>query len=184
VVVWGAGTGEAARLTAAVNRVLWSESAGLYLAELPSGLSRRVAASNFLPLVARIPSYGRTPRMIETLRDPSRFWGRWVIPTILRDDPAFGDQQYRRGAIWPPMNYLVLPGLRRYDFHDLAAELAWKGAHMLLTDRRTTGMRRENFDSRTGRGCGRRFQSWGPLLALGALEELEGITVVSRATRS
>ena len=158
------------RLAATINRTLWSDSAGLYLDELPSGLSTRVAASNFLPLIAGVPSPDQARRMVETLRDPSRFWGEWVLPTIPRDDPAFADQQYWRGSIWPPMNYLVLHGLRRYGFHDLAADLARKGAAMFLADRRRTGMCRENFDSRTGRGCGQRFQSWGPLFALGALE--------------
>ena len=159
------------RLAATMNRVLWSEAAGLYLDELPSGLSARVAASNFLPLVAGIPNARQASRMIETLSDPARFWGQWVLPTIARDDPAFRDQQYWRGSIWPPMNYLVLQGLRRYGFTALAAELARKGAEMFLADRRGTGMCRENFDARTGEGGGQRFQSWGPLLALGALEE-------------
>ena len=158
------------RVTAIINRTLWSDSAGLYLDELPSGPSTRVAASNFLPLIAGVPSPAQARRMVETLRDPSRFWGERVLPTISRDDPAFADQQYWRGAIWPPMNYLVLQGLRRYGFHELAAELARKGAAMFLADRRRTGMCRENFDSRTGRGCGQRFQSWGPLFSLGALE--------------
>ena len=161
------------RLTAAMNRTLWSDAAGLYLDELPSGPSTRVAASNFLPLIAGVPSPDQARRMVETLCDPSRFWGEWVLPTISRDDPAFIDQQYWRGSIWPPMNYLVLHGLRRYGFHDLAADLARKGAAMFLADRRRTGMCRENFDSRTGRGCGQRFQSWGPLFALGALECLD-----------
>ncbi len=160
------------RLAATMNRVLWSERAGLYLDELPSGLSTRVAASNFLPLIAGIPSPRRARRMIETLRDPRRFWGDHKLPTISRDDPAFAEQQYWRGAIWPPMNYLVLQGLRRYGFDDLAGDLAWKGARMFLADRRRTGMCRENFDARTGEGCGQRFQSWAPLFALGALEEL------------
>ena len=69
------------------------------------------------------------------------------------------------------MNYLVLQGLRRYGFDDLASELAWKGALMFLDDRRRTGFCRENFDARSGRGQGHRFQSWGPLFALGAIEE-------------
>ena len=159
-------------LAATMNRVLWSERAGLYLDELPSGLSTRVAASNFLPLIAGVPSPRRARRMIETLRDPGRFRGDHMLPTISRDDPAFADQQYWRGSIWPPMNYLVLQGLRRYGFDDLAGELAWKGAHMFLADRHRTGMCRENFDARTGEGCGQRFQSWAPLFALGALEQL------------
>ncbi len=160
------------RLVTTMNRVLWSERAGLYLDELPSGRSTRVAASNFLPLIAGVPSPRRARRMIDTLRDPARFRGDHMLPTIPRDDPAFADQQYWRGSIWPPMNYLVLQGLRRYGFDDLAGDLAWKGAHMFLADRRRTGMCRENFDAQTGEGCGQRFQSWAPLFALGALEEL------------
>ena len=163
------------RLAATMNRVLWSEMDGLYLDELPSGLSARVAASNFLPLAAGIPDARQAARMIETLRDPARFWGDWVLPSISRDDRAFPDQQYWRGSIWPPMNYLVLEGLRRYGFTSLASELAWKGAEMFLADRSRKGGCREHFDARTGEGCGQRFQSWGPLFALGALEELDAL---------
>ena len=162
---------ERGRLIETMNRVLWSESAGLYLDELPGGRSPRVAASNFLPLIAGVPSVRRARRMVSVLRDPARFWGEWVLPTISRDDPAFDDQQYWRGSIWPPMNYLVLQGLRRYGFDELAGQLAWKGALMFLADQRRTGFCRENFDARSGRGRGHRFQSWGPLFALGAIEE-------------
>jgi len=116
------------RLAATMNRVLWSESAGLYLDELPSGRSTRIAASNFLPLIAGVASVRQAERMVTTLHDPARFQGDRILPSISRDDPAFADQQYWRGAIWPPMNYLVLQGLRRYGFHDLASDLAWKGA--------------------------------------------------------
>ncbi len=162
---------ERRRLVETMNRVLWSPDAGLYLDELPGGHSKRVAASNFLPLIAGVPSARRARRMVGVLRDPARFRGEWVLPTISRDDPAFDDQQYWRGSIWPPMNYLVLQGLRRYGFDELAGELAWKGALMFLDDHRRTGFCRENFDARSGRGRGHRFQSWGPLFALGAIEE-------------
>ena len=162
---------ERRHLVATMNRVLWSETAGLYLDELPAGRSPRVATSNFLPLIAGVPSARQARRMVGVLRDPARFWGEWVLPTIGRDDPVFDDQQYWRGSIWPPMNYLVLHGLRRYGFDEVASELAWKGALMFLADRRRTGFCRENFDARSGRGRGHRFQSWGPLFALGAIEE-------------
>ncbi len=162
---------ERRRLVARMNEVLWSDAAGLYLDELPEDHSPCVAASNFLPLIAGVPSARQARRMVGVLRDPARFWGEWVLPTISRDDPAFDDQQYWRGSIWPPMNYLVLQGLRRYGFDELASELAWKGALMFLADRRRTGFCRENFDARSGRGRGHRFQSWGPLFALGAIEE-------------
>ena len=161
-----------ARLAARINERLWSDERGLYLDELPSGHSKRVGASNFLPLVAGIPDEARARRMLSTLTEPVRFWGPWILPSISRDDPAFPDQQYWRGSIWPPMNYLVLQGLRRYGFYEQARTLALRGARMFLEDARATGMCRENFDARTGQGHGRRFQSWGPLFALGAVEEL------------
>ena len=162
---------ERRRLVATMNEVLWSEDAGLYLDELPGGHSRRVAASNFLPLIAGVPSARRARRMVGVLRDPERFWGEWVLPTISRDDPAFEDQQYWRGSIWPPMNYLVLQGLRRYGYDEIASEFAWRGALMFMADHQRTGFCRENFDARSGRGRGHRFQSWAPLFALGAIEE-------------
>ena len=162
---------ERRHLVATMKEVLWSDATGLFLDELPTGHSPRVAASNFLPLIAGVPSARQAERMVGVLRDPARFWGDWVLPTISRDDPAFDDQQYWRGSIWPPMNYLVLQGLRRYGFDEVASELAWKGALMFLADRRRTGFCRENFDARSGRGRGHRFQSWGPLFALGAIEE-------------
>jgi len=44
------------------------------------------------------------------LSNPKEFWGTWVIPSIARDAPAFADQNYWRGRIWEPMNYLVYLG--------------------------------------------------------------------------
>ncbi len=159
-------------LANAMNERLWSEGTGVYVDELPGGPSPRVAASNFLPLVAGVPDEAQAHRMLAVLTDPEEFWGRWLLPSISRKDAAFADQQYWRGSIWPPMNYLVLQGLRRYGFYQEARILALRGAGMFLEDARKTGMCRENFDARSGRGHGRRFQSWGPLFALGAVEEL------------
>ena len=37
--------------------------------------------------------------------------GEWLIPSIARSDPAFKDQNYWRGRIWGPMNFIVYLGL-------------------------------------------------------------------------
>ena len=49
------------------------------------------------------------------LKNPDEFWGKWVIPSIAFNDPAFKDQDYWRGRIWGPMNYLVYLGLQNYN---------------------------------------------------------------------
>jgi neutral trehalase len=160
-----------------VNEVLWNEAEGMYMDRFREGsFSSRLAASNFLPLLAGIPSRERAERMLKVLTDTSRFWGEYVIPSISRNDPAFADQQYWRGAIWPPVNYLVYGGLRRYGFDETAAELAMRSVDLLLAEWRQSSSCRENYDSRTGEGCGHRHQSWGPLLALMGIDEFIDVT--------
>jgi neutral trehalase len=160
-----------------MNETLWNGDRGLYLDRKWSGeWSSRVAASNFLPFVAGIPEEDQPLRMIETLTDPHWFWGDHVLPTISRNDPAFGEQQYWRGTIWPPMNYLVYQGIKRYGFDELAGEMAQRSVALFLRSWREYQLCRENYDSRTGEGGGQRYQSWGPLFALIGLEEFLDVT--------
>jgi len=156
----------------AMNTHLWDEATGVYRDRHWDGrVSPRLAASTFLPLLAGVPSPAQAARMVSVLTDPAKFWGEHVIPTISRDDPAFADQQYWRGTIWPPMNYLIYQGLRRYRFDAEAAELARRSVALFLGDWHEHRLCRENFDSRTGAGGGHRYQSWGPLFALIGVEE-------------
>lgn len=155
-----------------INNNLWDEKEGFYFDRHWDGrFSKRKAASNFYPLLARIPDSKRALRMVRHLLNPKEFWGDYVIPTISRDDPAFKDQQYWRGTIWPPTNYLVYQGLKAYGFDAIASEFAKKSLALFLRSWENFQLCPENFDSRTGEPGGRRYQSWGPLFALVALEE-------------
>jgi hypothetical protein len=111
--------------------------------------------------------------MLNELLDPKKFWGDYVVPTVSRDDPAFKpeSQQYWRGTIWPPTNYLVYQGLKAYGFDLVASEFAKKSAEMFLRTWSNFQLCPENFDSLSGEAGGQRYQSWGPLFALIALEE-------------
>ncbi len=165
------------RLRDRMNEHLWNEERGLYLDRKWSGAwSPRVAASNFLPLAAGVPDETRARRMMETLTDPEWFWGDFVLPTISRNDPAFPAQQYWRGTIWPPMNYLVYQGIKRYAFDHTAGELAQRSVALFLRSWKDYQLCRENYDSRTGEGGGQRYQSWGPLFALIGVEEFLDVT--------
>lgn len=155
-----------------INQYFWNESEGFYYDRHWNGqFSKRKAASNFYPLIAKIPDENRAQKMIRHLLNPKEFWGDYVIPTISRDDPAFKDQQYWRGTIWPPTNYLIYQGLKAYGFDTIASEFAKKSANLFLRAWKTFQICPENFDSRTGEPGGQKFQSWGPLFALIALEE-------------
>lgn len=163
---------EYVRLKDLINTYLWNETEEFYFDRYWDGrFSEKKAASNFYPLIAKIPDRQRALLMIKRLLNEKEFWGEYVIPTICRDDQAFKDQDYWRGNIWPPPNYLIFQGLKAYGFDAIASELAEKSANLFLRSWENFQICPENFDARTGEAGGRRFQSWGPLFALIALEE-------------
>ncbi len=155
-----------------INNTLWNETEGFYFDRYWDGrFSEKKAASNFYPLLARIPAQERALLLIRHLLNEDEFWGEYIVPTISRDDQAFKDQQYWRGSIWPPLNYLIYQGLKAYGFDAVASEFAKKSADLFMRSWENFQLCPENFDARTGEAGGRRFQSWGPLFVLIALEE-------------
>ncbi len=170
---------EYTRMKGLINSELWDETEGFYFDRHWDGtFSYRKAASNFYPLIAGIPDKERADRILTHLMDESEFWGEYVIPTISRDDPAFSQpsQQYWRGTIWPPTNYLVYQGLKAYGYDAVASEFASRSSELFMRSWENFQICPENYDSRTGEAGGQRYQSWGPLFALIALEEYIDIT--------
>ena len=161
---------------------LWSEEHGLFLnKDLRTGqFSKRLSPTNFYPLLAHAATAQQAERMVkEHLLNPREFWGEWVIPSIARDDPAFKDQDYWRGRIWGPMNYLVYLGLSQYgDNPAIAAarlELAQKSFALFSKEWTEKGHVHENYNATHGTGddvtSSDRFYHWGALL--GYTEYLE-----------
>jgi glycogen debranching enzyme len=158
---------------------LWDEEAGLYLNRRSDTgqLSHRLSPTLFYPLLAEVPDFDRAQRMVaEHLLNPEEFWGEWVIPSIARNDPAFGQQRYWKGAVWPPLNFLTYLSLRQAWFKDEAAELASKSLALLLTEWQRQGYVSENYSAITGTGDDQRlssdtFHSWGALLGIMAFVE-------------
>jgi len=165
------------RMKELINTHLWNQREGFYFDRYWDGrFSTRKAASNFYPLLARIPDERRAQLMLKHLRNPKEFWGEYVIPSISRDDPAFNDpknpeRQYWRGTIWPPTNYLVYQGLKAYGEDAIASEFAKKSSALFMRTWTYFQLCPENFHPLTGEAAGQRYQSWGPLFALLAVEE-------------
>lgn len=154
-------------------RSLWDEKAGMFLnKDLRTGeLSPRTSPTNFYPLLARAATSQQARRMIrEHLLNPQEFGGQWVIPSTPRNDPAFPDQNYWRGRIWGPMNFLVYLGLRNYDQTEAREELARKSLELFQVEWTSSHHVHENYNAITGSGddvsSSDRFYHWGALLAL------------------
>jgi putative isomerase len=154
-------------------QTLWDEKKGIFLnKDLDSGrFSPRLSPTNFYPLLAGVATAHQADRMVrEHLLNPKEFWGEWVIPSISRSDPAFPDQDYWRGRIWGPMNYLVYLGLRHYDQPEARRQLAEKSLALFNREWTAKGHVHENYNAVTGSGddvtSSDRFYHWGALLGL------------------
>ena len=165
------------RYAQATRERLWCEERGIFLnRRTDTGeFSPRLAPTNFYPMLASIPTPAQARRMIdEHFFNPKEFAGEWIIPSISRDDPAFPDNNYWRGRVWGPMNWLVYLGLKNYDLPEARQELAEKSRALLLKEWRAHGHVHENYSSVTGEGCDESpsdtFYHWGGLLGLIALD--------------
>ncbi|UCE43187.1 MAG: hypothetical protein JSV17_02455 [Candidatus Aminicenantes bacterium] len=160
-----------------INNYLWNEADGFYFDRNWDGsFSKNKAASNFYPLIAKIPDQERALLLKKRLLNEDEYWGEFVVPTISRDDPEFADQDYWRGKIWSPTNYLIYQGLKAYSFDAVASEYAKKSAELFMRSWENFQICPQNFDSRTGEAGRQKYQSWGPLFALIALEEYMDFT--------
>jgi putative isomerase len=155
---------------------LWNEEAGIFLnRRIDTGkFEPHLAPTMFYPLIAKAASPEQADRMLsEHFYNPHEFWGDWIMPSISRNDPAYHDQEYWRGRIWAPMNFLVFLGLKQYD-SPLAIkarlDLAQRSFDLLMNEWRITRHVHENYNANTGEGCdvrsSDRYYHWGALLGL------------------
>jgi hypothetical protein len=150
---------------------LWNPEAGIFLnKDLHTGqFSPRLSPTNFYPLLAKAATPQQAQLMLSKhLLNPKEFWGDFVIPSIARDNAAFKDQNYWRGRIWGPMNYLVYLGLRNYDDADTTRAFAHKSYDLFLKEWNQNGHVHENYNAISGSGddvsSSDRFYHWGALL--------------------
>jgi hypothetical protein len=154
-------------------RCLWSEEHGIFLnLRLDTGeFSQRLSPTCFYPLLARAATAAQARTMMRRhFHNPDEFSAQWILPSIVRNDPAYADNDYWRGRIWPPMNFLVYLGLCQYDLPDERRILAEKSKNLFLQEWRGHGHVHENYNAETGLGCdvpnSDPFYHWGALLAL------------------
>ncbi len=156
---------------------LWDEEFGLFCNKnLRDGsLSHRISPTNFYALQADCVTETQKRRMMEEhFYNPEEFWGDWIMPTIARNDPAFPDQNYWRGRIWAPTNYLAYISMKHAGLRRECGDLARKSEELLLQEWRLHGHVHENYSGYDGMGCGvgnsDRFYHWGGLLAYIAID--------------
>ena len=156
---------------------MWDEEPGFYYnRHTDTGeFSRRIAPTNFYALFSPYISPERQRRIAAHYYDPTEFFGAWMLPSIARNDPAFFDQNYWRGRIWAPLNFLVYLALARTELDDVKHDLAQKSAALFMKEWTEHRHVHENYSAITGEGCdvanSDKFYHWGALLCVIALAD-------------
>lgn len=157
---------------------LWDEETGIYQnRRTDTGqFQRRLSPTSFYALFSDMVSPDRVERMIrEHFYNPEEFFGEYMMPTIARNDSSFYEQDYWRGRIWAPVNYLVYLALQNHRLQEPCGELANKSVDLFLKEWQEHGHVHENYNAVTGYGCGMprsdKFYHWGALLGYIYLKE-------------
>jgi hypothetical protein len=170
---------------------LWDGKNGFYYnRRTDTGeFSRRISPCNFYALFSQNLSKERTQRMIkEHFYNREEFYGEWMMPSIARNDKAFHDQDYWRGRIWAPLNFLVYMALLDHDLPVARKDLAEKSVSLFMKEWREHKHIHENYNGITGDGCDAhnsdKFYHWGALLSVIALAEEGYVQDFHRSTLS
>lgn len=111
---------------------LWDAEAGLFWPRQKGRVLPVLTPFSLFPLIT-----GRLPatiarRLVGHLTDPSEFWTTYPVPTVSLSDPNFNPLQMWRGPTWINVNYLLVEGLKRSGFPDVARELRHRTLDLIL----------------------------------------------------
>ncbi len=157
---------------------LWNPETGIYENRdaVTGRFSHRISPTNLYSLYSSRVTAERKRSMAEKyLLNPEELGGEYMLPSISRSDPAYPDQDYWRGRIWAPMNYLVYEALTEAGMKPETAALAESSRRLLLKEWEERGHVHENYNGTTGEGCdvpnSNNFYHWGGLLGYIAVRE-------------
>ncbi len=114
------------RAHATVQRMLrssWDAESGFFWATRNGNrVNVRTPFSLFPLLTGQLPA-DISARLVAHLTDERQFWSRYPVPTVAMNDPKYNPSQMWRGPTWVNVNYLLIEGLQRSGYPDLAREL-------------------------------------------------------------
>ncbi|HTY59081.1 MAG TPA: trehalase family glycosidase [Bacteroidota bacterium] len=127
--------------SARINALMWDSTTGFYYnvdrkthtftSKTPGDLKRQEIIG-FLPLWAGIATKEQAARLVEKLKDTSKFWRQYGVPSLAADDPYYNPKGYWNGPMWVQWNYLIVRGLLQYGYAEEARELTGRVARAMI----------------------------------------------------
>jgi glycogen debranching enzyme len=152
---------------------LWDDKKGLFYSwDVKS--DRRIdinSVATFLPLFAGVASEDQARRLVEEhLENTEEYALEYPVPSTAKNESKYFDpKKYWLGPAWINTNWMIIRGLERYGYTDLAQELEKKTLDLV----KKTGFF-EYFNANTGAGCGGDDFSWTAALVLDLIYQPTG----------
>ena len=165
---------EADELTELINRRMWDANRQFYFdLTLNEEWSPVKSVAAYWTLLAGVATEGRARHLVDALLDPRTFGRQNAVPTLAADEPLYNPGGgYWRGSVWAPTTTMVLRGLDKYGYHNLARQLALKHLDLVAQVYEKTGTIWENYSPEAiapGNQAKPDFVGWsgiGPILYL------------------
>lgn len=135
------------RLYKIVNEKMWSESDGFYYDTRRDGSHSGVkTVGAYWALLAGLVPKERVDRFVAHLENEKEFKRAHRIPALSADDPHYNaNGGYFCGGVWPQTNYMVLMGLSKAGYEELAYEIARNHVDNVTRVFNATGQVYENY---------------------------------------
>jgi putative isomerase len=101
----------------------WDSKSGFFWASRNGSRVTVRTPFNLFPLITGQMPSEISDRLVAHLTDERQFWSRYPVPTVAMDDPKYDPFKMWRGPTWVNVNYLLIEGLQRSGYTDLAQEL-------------------------------------------------------------
>ena len=111
----------------------WDAESGFFWARCNGSRVNVRTPFNLFPLITGQMPRAITDRLVEHLTDERQFWSRYPVATVAMDDPTFNPVKMWRGPTWVNVNYLLIEGLQRSGYEDLARELRQRTLDLILS---------------------------------------------------
>lgn len=146
---------------------LWDAYTGEYYSRnfVTHKLLKVSSVAAFLPLYGGSISKERAEQLVEALKNKKRFWPAHPVPSTPIDAPWFKPHGYWAGPTWININWLIIDGLKRYGYDQLAEELTGKTVALV----EQSGAR-EYFSPLDGSPAGAGNFSWTAALTIDLLK--------------
>jgi glycogen debranching enzyme len=162
------------RLRRAYNNKLWDDEEGLYFAydARHHQAVRENGVATFMALYAGLADRAQAEVLVGAhLENPEEYapdaHSRFRVPSQAKNNYFYEPRRYWRGPVWILINWMVMQGLERYGYRELAEQVRQDSLALMAS----AGFF-EYYDPRDGTPAGASDFSWSAALALELVEPL------------